>query len=471
MQIYQNPEKVLLVTLFEKTGDEVSGVLVLERRILVVEGDTTKFAAAQKRDVSIIEKITRENHFKYLVVDSTPAYVPYSETDLSNEVSKQYEELDALFKLTKKGLESTGDVRAKELKNSTDDEAQNLLGDPIAILSFSKKGVLVREGREPGVQVSVKALLGLDREGQKAEVPLKSAFSTIIVGESREKRLHLMHILIEDMLLNSIPCVVFDADGAFAGLPIPSKNKEEFEKYGMRPQPIGFPFKQFDLGKSLFIDMTMIDADLFLPSFNLEKSDVAPLLKSIYDERKEKLSVLGDLITELNNFKETKEIPKFVILKAIRVVEVMQKSNPMLFGKNISEELVSPWKDGIGKVLYISLSKQREEVKRLVVNSVMRAVTSSPFSSTSVVLAFEPGSEVMREEIFKHISEFPKAGKGYIVQAEHDVDLNALSDSTLKLELVGNEVILSEKNEAKRRFNARPAYSACNEFSGVPIGK
>ncbi|MFH0971671.1 MAG: hypothetical protein V1835_03835 [Candidatus Micrarchaeota archaeon] len=467
VQIYQNPDKVLLITLFEKKDDEIVGVLVLERRVLIVEGDAAKFLLSQKREVTMIEKITRENRFKYLIVDSTPAFVPYSESELSNEVAKQYEELDALLKITKRGLEASGEVKAKELKIATDDESQNLLGDPLAILSYSKKGVMMREMREGHATLAAKILMGLDREGQRVEANLKSAFSSVVIGESKDKRLHMLQILIEGALLNSIPVVVFDSEGAFTGLAIPSKSKEDFEKYSMKPLPIGFPFKQYDLGKGLFVDLSLIDADLFLSAFDLEKSDIAPLLQKVYGEKREKLSVLGDIILELSSLKETKEMPKFTILRAIRVIEVLQKSNPMLFGKNISEELSAPWKDGMGKVLYIPLAKQRDAVKRLIINCVMKTVSASPFTPNSVLLAFEPSSEVLKAELLKQLADFPKNGKGYVLHADHDVEVSVLPEPALKIELVGNELILSEKNEVKKRFIARPTYSLGNEYSGM----
>ncbi|MFH1257562.1 MAG: hypothetical protein ABIG96_03660 [Candidatus Micrarchaeota archaeon] len=471
LQVYQNPDKALLITLFEKKDDEILGVLVLQRRVLVIDGDPSKFSLAQKREMTLMEKIMRENRFKYLVLDSTPAFVPYSESELSNEIAKQYDELDALMKITKKGIESTGDVKARDMKTASEDEVQNFLGDPLAILSFSKKGVLVREMHDGHAATITKVLLGTDRDEQKVEVNLKSMFSTVIIGDSREKRLHLMHILMEDALLNSIPCIVFDSSGAFTGLALPNKSKEDFEKFGMRSSPIGFPFKQYDLGKSLFVDLSMIDADLFLSSFNLEKCDAAPLFKKVYEEKKDKLSVLGDLIVELTNFKETKEFPKFTILRAIRVIEVLQKSNPMLFGKNISEELSSPWKDGLGKVLYVSLAKQRDEVKRLVMNSLLKTITSSPFTQNSVLVVFEPEPLLLKDEILRQLPDFPKNGKGFILQTEHDVDVAIIQDPMLKLEIVGNETIVSEKNEGKKRFTSRPGYSMDTEYSSIPAAK
>ncbi|MBI5224587.1 hypothetical protein HY989_01840 [Candidatus Micrarchaeota archaeon] len=467
VQIYQNPDKVLLVTLFEKKGDEIEGVLVLERRALVIEGDATKFSLTQKREMTFIEKITRENRFKYLIVDSTPAFVPYSETDLSNEVAKQYEELDALVKLTKKGIEGSTDVKTKELKNASEEEIQNLIGDPIAILQVSKRGVMIRDSHDSHQASQSKFLLGVDREETKVEANVKSVFSSIIIGENSELRLHLTHILAEGALLNSIPCVIFDSSGAFSGLALPNKDKEQFEKFGMKALPIGFPFKQFDLGKSLFVDLSMVDPALFLSSFNLEKADVAPLIQKVYGEKGSKISVLSDLIVELSSFKETKEFPKFSILRAIRIIEVMQKSNPLLFGKNISEELTSPWKDGLGKVLYINLAKQGDEVKRLIVNSILKTVTSNPFSSNSVLFVFEPNTEILKDDVLKQLVDFPKQGKGFIIHGGHEVDLQLFSDPSLKMEIVGTDVVVAEKGETKKRFIPRPAFSLCEEYSNT----
>ena len=71
LQILENPEHTLLVLLFEKADNEVTGILVLERKPFGIEGDLSKVLLAQKRDVTFVEKRSKNDSQQYLIVDAT----------------------------------------------------------------------------------------------------------------------------------------------------------------------------------------------------------------------------------------------------------------------------------------------------------------------------------------------------------------------------------------------------------------
>jgi len=463
LTIYQNEKKVLLFTLFEKKEDVVSGVLILERMPFILEGDVSKLVRLHKGEMLIIDKIKADKGTKYVVIDSTPKLVGYSEEELAREIGRQYTELEAQGKLLVKTMESLGGT-LKPLHEATEEEVQSLMADPLSLLTLAKTGGLVKQKDSGFSQV----MLGINREKAQVTSFLKSTQLTSVIGEGEEKRLHAMHVVIENILLNNMPVMVFDSEGSFASMALPNNEEEDFAAYGGN-SPMGFPFKPFKLGESLFVDLKYITAELFLSTFGLEKSDVTALLKKTYDENKGKIAVIDDLILALKSVKESKQFTKYLIGKSIRTMEVARKSNPTLFGQNVSTELQKPWKDGIGKLFHVNTAGLREEVKQLVVYSLLEEISETPASEYSMMIAFRQDAATLKTDIVKKINQLKKQGIGFLLHSEHELEVQKFGSMTMVIELLANEAFVSEAGvEKKRRFTIRPAYSKCAEHTVHP---
>ncbi|MFH1200012.1 MAG: hypothetical protein V1708_03005, partial [Candidatus Micrarchaeota archaeon] len=458
LQAYSNPDRLLLMLMFEKKGEEITGVLVLERQAFVVEGNFSGASIAQ-RDMTYIEKKGKSGTSKFLIIDSTPAFVAYSDEELSNEVTRQYGELESVGKVLKKAVAEYAGVKLVELKKADSREAEALYGDPVILLSIGKHGGVYKDTG------GAKSAIGMTASKEPYEIPLDRLRSAGIAGSEKEKRLHAMHVMIESALENGIPCVVFDSSGAFGGLGMPNRDNADFSAFGMR-EATGYPVRQFELGKGLFIDLELVDSDMFLSAFGIDKSEVAGVIKKIYEEKRGKVSFLGDLVSELNALPETTDSPRFVTNKAIRVLEAISKLNPSLFAKNMAEELSAPWKDGVPKVILVSLAGQRPEIQRLVIYSIVKALSKPSVSGFSTLLAFEPDASTLHEETGKLLSAIYRQGKGFVVQAEHESDFSALAEIKTMLEMVGADAIVTDKEErVKKRVTLRPAYSHCSEYT------
>ncbi len=461
LTIYQNPEKLLLLVLFEKEGDKLKGLLVLMKKALVVEGDLSKFLVSQKRELTLIEKFSKDFVARFLLVGSSPAYVDYSQAALVNAVRVQYGELQALSKIASE-VASTYDVSARDLKDASDEQAQILLGDPFAMLAYSpvpQAGGF--ESRSASSLSGVRVQVGIDRLKQPVNVKLDSLRSVLVVGESEEKRLHMVHVLMESALLNNIPAIAFDAMGAFSGLALPNKNSANFETYKMTAIPLGFPFKAYELEKGLFVDLSLVSSDLFLQTFGLEKSDLSPLLKRAYEKKAEKMASLGDLVLELSNTSEDSEFSRYAINKAIRAIEVIQKTHPSLFGKNLSTDLTMPFQSSVGKVIYVNLYGQPEKIQALIVESILKPFYSVHAPQLSTFLAFQKDAKELSPEMMLGLQALSQAGFGFAIQSQNEPDEKA--GAALKIELIGDEAVATEKGEKQKRFVPRPGYSHCSE--------
>ena len=54
LTVYQNPERLMLLSLFEKNGDKVKGVLLFLKKGFVIEGDPSRFMLSQRRDMILV---------------------------------------------------------------------------------------------------------------------------------------------------------------------------------------------------------------------------------------------------------------------------------------------------------------------------------------------------------------------------------------------------------------------------------
>ncbi|HII39193.1 TPA: hypothetical protein HA318_04300 [Candidatus Micrarchaeota archaeon] len=462
LAIYQNPEKLVMLMVFEKRDENVTGAVMLLKKVFYAEGDLARFMQAQKREVTLVEKYSKDNSGRYLMVGATPEYCAYSQDALVGVLKKQYLELEGVASLTKDTASAYG---FKLTDFSLVDEAQTqlLLGDPFSLFAYTSAG-----GTGPGTSAEAalhfpKLLLGLDREKKEFEIKLDSLYNAAITGGTRESRRHLMHVILEGALQNGVTVLIFDSGDSFRGFGLPNRDSASFSEFGMSGTPTGFPFKVFELGEGLYVDLSKIDADAFLRGFYLSGSEVAEPIKAAYDAKRASLFSLSDVINELASMKESKSVSMFNLRRAVRVLQVLQKMYPSLFAKNISADLATPWRDAVGKVLLLNLKKYPLEIQRMLIATVIEAIPVPPSASLSLVLAFENEASQVSNEIQSALSKYRGQGVGILMHEQHEVDVRQFGELTAAFESIGMEAIGAQKGERPLRFALRPTYSQCTE--------
>ncbi len=462
LQILENPDHLLLVLLFEKKDNEVSGILVLQRKPFLIDGDLSKVMLAQKRDLTFIEKRSAASTQSYVLIDATPGFVAYQQEALEAEIAKQYAELESVGKLLKKSLEGTGHVKVTDAKKADTTQMQPLLGDPASLLA------LLQGKAVPLAESDAKAPLGMDLHSQVADVPLQKMRGSTVVGGTREKRLHVLHVLIENALLNHTPCLVFDTQNAFAGLASPNPDGTGLEHYA-QDKPVGFALKEYHLGKGMYIDLSFVEPALFLAAFALEKSNVAPVISKAYEAGRGRLFSASELAGEVLKTPETRETPRFLIQRAARILQVIHKSYSAVFAKNASEELTLPWKEESGKVIRITLSDYKPEIAELASYALLKSISANSPSGFTLLVAFEPNASQLTANTLRVVRELYKSGVGFALHDDHENGFGELGKATLQVEIVGNDVIVGTEGETnKKRVILRPAYSQCAEFTTLP---
>lgn len=457
LTIYQNPDKMMLLVLFEREGETLKGCLVFLKRGLMIAGDPSRFGLSQKGETVIVSRLSRDRSDRYILLSSSPAFVDYNLDALVKAVNDQYAELDTLTKATVEILRGY-DCKATEFKAVPEEKLQSFLGDPFSLFSLSMSSSPTAS--QPSKQT--RCLLGLDKAGEDCEVKFASLRTVFVSGGLRKQRLHAMHIIAEEALLNNIPVIVFDSKGSFAGLANPNADKSSYEAFHLKSIPLGFPFKDYALEKGLFIDLSHLSPEIFLQCFGLDKSDVAPVIKKVYAERQGAFFALSDLLTELSAMKDTPQAAKYTINKAARAVEVIQKSYPNVFAKSASSEMYGSTE--LGKVIHVSLGGQPPELAGLAMFSVLSPLLSNASVNIRMLAVFEQDAGELSDEAMVLLSNLSLNGIGVVLHAEHSLDMARAGKPSLRFDMMELEAIASEEGEKQKRMRIRPAYSQDSEL-------
>jgi len=458
LMVYQNPDKMMLLTLFEKQDGKVTGALTFLKKGFVIDGDTSKIALSQRQDVMIVSKISREHSGKYLLLSSSPSFIEYNKDSLTKTITQQGAELEHLSKAMMEILRGY-ECKVTEFKLVEDEELQLLLGDPFSLFAY----LSVSKGAgTQAVQSNVKCLLGIDRENEQVLVKLSSLRTVAITGGRLPQRLHAMHLVMESSLMNNISAIVFDSGNAFTGLAQPNSDSSKYEEFKLTSIPLGFPFKTYELEKGLFIDLSKIDPEVFLSVFGLEKSDVGAVITRTYAEKPGSFFAISDLSAAMDQLHESAEITRYTINKAIRAATVIQKSSPNVFAKaGIFETTAST---GLGKVSHINLFGQHPEIATLASYSILETMAIQADSDRPSIIAFAQDATEIPAPVMAKLQEACANGSHLVLSAQHESDLSGLS-ATLRIEIVGDDAIISEEGEKQRRIRLRPAYSLDSELA------
>ena len=411
--------------------------------------------------MTVIEKVFREKRFKILLIDSTPAYVEYTQAELVKAVKKQYTELEGIYSALSDHAKETG-VKLGEL---SEEAADSIFGDPFSLLYFAgseNTNAKAKQARNvSGLSKSSLTVLGADSAKQRVEATLNALRKTFVIGEDKKQRLHAMHVLVENALVNSVPCIIFgSSEESLKGLAMPNNKSSEFKAMDLPEISNGFPLKTYATGQVL-IDLKDVNAESLAVAFGFEKS---PDTVKVFTFAMQGSSSLEEIASKIQLTPTSKEVTTTSINKADRVLRVMKKAYPSTFGKNSSQELFDLPKVQVGRIAYVECPKQNELAALMITSLVKNIFPSEPYS---VLVAVEEDAGKLSIEALSAIEEAAQRNVGISLNASHELDFGPVKNPSLKIDIIQGAAIASEEGSEKKRFTLRPAYSHCNEMQAA----
>ncbi|MBI5636225.1 hypothetical protein HY993_04655 [Candidatus Micrarchaeota archaeon] len=461
--LYTNKDKLLLLVMFERVDNKITGALLFLKKVFKVDGDFSRFAQNQKREIAFQSKTGSEGYSAFMFVSASPAYVKYSDREMSEALSKQVGEVNSVDGFIQDYARSNR-IAAREFADLESDDQQLLLGDPFMLFSLAGSAQLHKSERK----LLVECVIGAEKDGTLVKTRLDSLSFSAVTGGSIGERMAGAQVLAECALSNGVPVIFFDSSDSFSGLARANPDSSDFPAFKMFAMPLGYPYKEYSLGDGLYIDLNQVDADSFISSIGVEKSGVAQLIQAAFKEKGE-LNSLSDLEKKLSSIHETKQVPQFALNRAARVLSVVSKLFPALFSKNSSAEILVPWHEGIGKAYRVNLSKYSARLKNLFISSLLSSLPAAGGTLKALVVINEPVSS-LSPQVISLLEKLPQSGVYAVVCADNFLDLKVFSGVSLALESVESDYVVSYHGEKGARFKLRPTFSACatQEFHGLP---
>lgn len=466
--LYVNPDRVMLQLVFDKQGDSPSGMLVSLRKAFAVDGDLCKAVQSQPREVTLLLKHSPSGSRRFAIVSATPAFVKYSHDELEEAVGKQFSELSVLSSFMQ-DMGKAYKVEVKDLAAVAEGEAQALLGDPASFVALFNPSGAKPQSPAAAAQDVARVAVGVDSSNKVVSLSLDAACRSLVVGGEEEARLQASQVLLEGALLNGVPCVVFDLRGAFSGLAKPNSSTKDFARHRMVATPLGFPFREYKLGSGIYVDLAFVTPRLFNEAFGLQGTDVGRAVELAWSQNAE-LHSLSDLSAAVERLAETPEVTRYVVLKARRLLKVVEKRHPAVFNKNVASELMMPWHEGIGKVFHVDLAGRGDAVNHLLVYSVLNAIPAPKNKKLRMVVCFDSPAGGVFPDVLRAVAEAAEGGIGCVLQAESELDAQPFDSAGARIELVGGgEAVATVGVEKPVRFTLRPSFTL--PFAETPPGK
>ncbi len=477
VEVYTNPESLILALVFEKEGGRRIGVLVEIFKVFYCRGALENFIETLPKNALLVEKHEKEETFKFFLIDSGITYAKYNEEEFSQETDSLLERIKSFSQMVTQ-VSRAYDVELLELEQCSSKEIEAFFSMPlIGLLVSPKARAMPVETKTVVVPESVSCgeiIFGLTKKGLVSREPISLFDRTIVYGGEEKDRKLLMHILIESALLSNIPTIVVDWNNSFKNLNYPNEEREKLQEFKVKIEPVGFPTRTFSIGKDIKADLNLLDAKSLVELFGFSSAEEEKILEAILKSGKH--SSVFDAIKVVDALPLTENITNFKKNRVIRFLRLIDSIYPDFFGgENNIEEIVRDWNHRLGRAALINCEGRDETQVMIALLSLFRGLKiyfqEKGISEALKVFAFIPSAEKVVPRVrAKHINqliatellEMRKYGVGLAMSAPESVDVSKeLKDNTRAMLsiIIRNDVGIQMTDRKYYRVLVRPPLS------------
>ena len=399
MSIHENKNGLLLLLLFDEgRGGQPKGVALMLVKPFLFEGDASKVLRSAD---SVVIKKTASGSLSFALAQAKPHYSAFDEAGMAVALKEQYASLVPV---------ALSGVKSRPFSELGEAEREALLGDPFSLFFIQSSSAGSEKAPAKRLQ------LGEFADGVEVYAPSGS----VVVGGSDEKeRAMLLRLLLEDALLDGVPCLVLDECG-FESLSFP----KQFEG-------ASFERRAFELGKSFFVDLSSIPPSVIASEEGWPNDAAVALASTRIPDSFEALAKAFDS-------------PSFESRKAARCARVMQKRFGSLTGKGsgeLSDFASSP------ALYYADLTAEDSSL------GSYSLLASLPECEGNAVIAFNHSGAFLGGDIASLLASLVE--KGYRLFLGLDSGVNpAFLEKYSRLDCLAGQCVSSD-GEKKTRFTPR----------------
>jgi len=480
IEILSNPNQVMLVAIYEKEGENITGMVLQAFSIFSVAGEAETFVESLQREVMLLSRHDGKRTVQFLSLASKPSYAKASDEAAANAVDALIKELDQAVNKVQ-GVAKSFELHLTPLAKSSSAVKQSFFSQPAVIpmlvrekerIKFEKEEAIVEAGIE-----SAAVGFGMTKDGKYVKEPLQMFQRTVVTDGTESQRTHVIQIITESFLLGNVPVIIFDDSDTFSGLNHPSKKIDELRSHGVEIEPIGFPKKEFTPPKNLWVNMKVISPGGFLQLFGCKDSEAEKILAKGLE--KGPVEKLDDLIRNIESL-ESEEVPnQFLKRRVERIVKLADVIYPEMFaGKNEVQEIAKSWFKKIGRASIIKTEGLDPRVLTFLFDSLanelvgllrQKGETEKPkllIAIPKIEKIFDIKSNLVLKDFIKVLTEMQKFGIGFVIGSERRTDLSKEMLHLVETKagiIKGNDVALDLPNSKNYRILVRPTLSRSGE--------
>ncbi len=467
VEIYRNPESVLLVAIYEKEKGKVTGAVIELYKMFSAQGELSGFVETLPREVVVMTKHTKQETVRYLLLGSAPAYIKYEDEEFVKEVDSLLKKLKA-SSIMIKDVSKAYDLTLSEIEASSEHVKAAFFSQPLLIpaTTTASHPAPSTPAHEFEGMAKGEVILGITKEKAKVVEPLDLfARSLVTEGESLD-RMKAMHVLIESFLLSNTPVAILDREEKFSGLGEATPEREELQKYSVDAAPIGFPINTFRVMKDIVVDLNMINPEGMLELFGTGKNQASQLISEKMGEGN--LESLEDLVKRVSGIAADDEKHAFQIGRAVRFLRIIGLRYTGLFGgENNIDEVCKTWVKAIGRAGIVEMkgldSRQELMLAHSLVNGILEYYKKKGKTTVLKAAVAIPSAEkivplegnILQREIAAMLSEIAAYGVGVILSAKNGTDLDRKLYATME-----TMINIVNGNDAGIRIKGRKGYRA-----------
>jgi hypothetical protein len=381
--VYENPEKVLLTTIFPKKG-EINWIMVrVDKILLVPEGIDKMMPKLEGKNLHVIRQQLPGRNMTYLLLLSPPTTVEFGSKQINSEVMEKVVRIGEEIGEIKNIADSVG-VEIIDMKDASHKESAGILGNPSLLMTLLNISPEKKEIRKEAMHEIV-----LGKEGEdvfKVDEDMFGAVLSVRKG-SPEERDYVGQMLIESAMIDPAPIpIIFD----FADYPLkldePNPYPYNYKEYGIKYRNRGFEYELIDPLKETKarIDLNSVDSEFFWHLFGLGKDESVSLILAACSElqNKKRFDTLSDVYPILE--KNERDSPAYA--RALRVMKLAEKEYKSLFSKEGALESIIKPHIKEGSMLYLRLNELSQTSRLMFIIHFLKMVQEMKTSSDLSVI-------------------------------------------------------------------------------------
>ncbi len=426
-------ENTVLMLLAEKRLDKTIGYTCSACKPILLEGDAAKIESLDiPEELPVVKKSAGTGSKAFLITSTNSSYVQPSQKSVII-ASRQHEK--HLASIHQEVTQLATDVTLVEPPTG-----QNpLLTDTSLLFSYLHSLKTTQKHNLHPAQ----SLIGKDRNGDAVYCAVPSLKKGVVVGGTRQQRLHVLHLLTEELLQQNTNVAILDSTNSFLGLSKPNNLEvADYAAFSLPGLSTGFSMRELTPGKNAFVSPIHFSADFFVSAFGLKDSELEAYFAK---------AIEAGGIDKVNEAKAN----QFTQLQLARIAKLIHLSLQGIFSHTSSGESSSQ----LGKAIHVNLSKCTEEAAAFFTIGFLEQIDKTK----PLLLVFEQDDKKVRPLLELAASKFTGSNISILCHAEHEKDVPFYKTADFQIEMLANDAVITQKGNAPQRVKIRPTYSACSE--------